>query len=85
MTTNRVALARLMGLKFVQLNGDGAAVDLALPLLRDHSTIVRRRAFDVLHLLSEENISANDAAQWEQWWKTNRTDFDRRHKTIRAP
>src|SRR5205085_8989638 len=59
LTTNQLALARLIGLKFLQLNSDAAAVELALPMLKDHNTLVRRRAFDVLHLLSEENISAN--------------------------
>jgi hypothetical protein len=79
LTTNRVALARLMGLKFLQLNGDTASVSLALPLLRDRTSIVRRRAADVLHLLTGEAIPEADPVKWEHWWNENRNEFERRH------
>ena len=80
LTTNRLAFARLMGLKFLQLNGDAMAVDLTIPLLKDRVSLVRRRAFDVMRLLSGENVSEDDAAKWEEWWKKNRNDFDSRHR-----
>jgi len=81
LTTNLMAFARLMGLKFLQLNGDAAAVDLTIPLLKDRVSLVRRRACDVMRLLSGENVSEADSVKWEEWWERNQGNFDSRRKT----
>jgi HEAT repeat protein len=76
LATNRLALARLIGLKFLQLNGDATAIDLTLPLLKDQNALVRRRAFDVLRFLSAGAILENDAQKWELWWQRNKSKFE---------
>jgi HEAT repeat protein len=78
LTTNRLTFVRLIELKFLQLNGDAAAIDLTLPLLSDEKPIVRRRAVDVLRLLSGEKSSEDDPVRWAEWWKTNKAAFEAR-------
>ena len=73
--TNRVTMARLMGLKVLQQNADAPAVQLALPCLRDTSSIVRNRAFGFLHEISGEDIPPDKPEKWEQWWTANEASF----------
>jgi len=68
-------MARLIGLRALQLNADAEAVDLALPLLRDTNSLVRSRAFEFLQTFSGQDISRDDPAKWEQWWAANRNTF----------
>jgi hypothetical protein len=72
---NRIAVTRLIGLKFLRQNADAQAVALTLPLLRDSNSIVRDRAFALLRTASGQNIPQNDPARWEQWWAANKNTF----------
>ena len=78
LTTNQITMARLAGLKILQQNADGDALELTLPLLRDTNSIVRNRAFAVLRTVSGWDISENDPAKWEQWWTANKGTFSTR-------
>jgi HEAT repeat protein len=73
--TNRLTMARVMGLKVLRQNADAQAVELSLPLLRDTNSIVRNRAFTVLQTLTGQNIPQIDPAKWEQWWVANKDTF----------
>ena len=75
LTTNRLTMARLMGLNVLRENADAQAVALALPLLRDTNLIVRHRAFAVLQTVSGRDIPQDKPAQWEQWWAANKATF----------
>ena len=75
LTTNRLTLARLMGLKILRQNADAQAVALSLPLLRDTNSLVRNRAFALLRTVSGQDIPQNDPAKWEQWWAANKAAF----------
>jgi HEAT repeat protein len=75
LTTNRLTMARLMGLKVLRENTDAPAVELALPMLRDTHSIVRHRAFDLLQTVSGQDIPQDDPAKWEQWWDANKATF----------
>jgi HEAT repeat protein len=75
LTTNRLTMARLMGLKVLRQNADTQAVALTLPLLRDTNSIVRNRAFALLHAVSGQDLPQNDPAKWEQWWAANKDTF----------
>jgi len=75
LTTNRLTLARLMGLKVLRQNVDAQAVALTLPLLRDTNSIVRNRAFALLRTVSGRDLLQNDPAKWEQWWAANKDTF----------
>jgi HEAT repeat protein len=76
LTTNQLTLARLMGLRVLRENADAQAVVLALPLLRDTNSIVRHRAFDLLHAVSGQDIPQDKPAKWDQWWATNKATFN---------
>jgi HEAT repeat protein len=73
--TNQLTLARLMGLRVLQQNGDAKAVELTLPLIKDTNSIVRSRAFAVLQTVSGQNVSEKDPAKWEAWWAANKDSF----------
>ena len=73
--TNRVTMARLMGLKILQQNADAPAVQQALPCLRDTSSILRNRAAGFLHEISGEDIPPDKPEKWEQWWAANKASF----------
>jgi hypothetical protein len=73
--TNRLTMARLMGLKILRRNADAQAVALTLPLLRDTNSFVRDRALDLLRTVSGQNIPKNEPAKWEQWWAANKNLF----------
>jgi hypothetical protein len=75
LTTNRVTMARLMGLKILRQNADVEAIALTLPLLRDTNSIVRNRAFALLRAVSGQDLPQNDPAQWDQWWAANKETF----------
>ena len=76
LTTNRLTMARLMGLKILSQNADAKAVALALPLLRDTNSIVRNRAFALLQTVSGQDIPQGNPAKWEQWWAANKATFN---------
>jgi hypothetical protein len=75
LTTNRLTMARLMGLKILRQNADAQAVALTLPLLRDTNSLVRNRAFALLQTVSGQDIPQNDLAKWDQWWARNKDTF----------
>jgi hypothetical protein len=75
LTTNRLTMARLMGLTILRQNADVQAVALTLPLLRDTNSIVRKRALALLRTVSGQDLPQNDPAQWEQWWAANKSSF----------
>lgn len=75
LTTNRLTVARLMGLKVLRQNADAQAVSLTLPLLRDTNSLVRNRAFALLRAVSAQDIPQNEPAKWEQWWAANKDSF----------
>jgi len=75
LTTNRLTMARLIGLDILRHNADGQAVALTLPLLRDTNSIVSNRAFALLRTVSGQDIPQNDPAKWEQWWAANKDTF----------
>ena len=75
LTTSRLTLARLMGLKILRQNADAQAVALTLPLLRDTNSLVRNRSFALLRTVSGQDIPQNDPAKWEQWWAANKATF----------
>jgi HEAT repeat protein len=75
LTTNRLTLVRLMGLKILYQTADAQAVALTLPLLRDTNSIVRNRACALLRTVSGQAIPQNDPAKWEQWWAANKDTF----------
>src|ERR1051326_8981216 len=79
--TNRLAMARLMGLKVLEQNGDAAAIDLALPCLKDTNSIVRNRTFNLLREALGQEFSKDEPEKWEQWWAANRSSFARRQPT----
>ena len=73
--TNRLTMARVTGLKILRENADAEAVALTLPLLRDANSLVRNRAFAVLHAVSGQDIPESDPAKWDQWWAANKWTF----------
>jgi HEAT repeat protein len=75
LTTNRLTMARLMGLKILRQNADAQAVALTLPLLRDTNSIVRNRAFALLQTVTGQAIPQNDPAKWELCWAANQATF----------
>lgn len=75
LATNKLSQVRFMSLKILERNGDAKAVELALPLLRDTSSVVRSRAFATLQTISRENVSDNDPDKWDQWWAVNKATF----------
>jgi HEAT repeat protein len=81
LTTNRLTMARLMGLKILRRNADAQAVTLTLPLLRDPNSFVRDRAVDLLRTVSAQDIPQTDPAKWEQWWAANKASFIARKPT----
>ncbi len=72
---HRLATLRLEALRILQANADAAAVELALPMLRDANSVVRRRAFAFFRYISGQDLSQDNPAKWEQWWATNQTTF----------
>lgn len=76
--TNRLTMARLMGLKILEQNGDATAIDLALPCLRDTNSIVRNRTFNLLGAALGQEFPKDEPEKWEQWWAANRSAFVRR-------
>jgi HEAT repeat protein len=78
LTTNRLSLAKLTGLKILSQNADADAVSLAIPMLRDTNSLVRTRAATVLHLITEQDFPEAQPATWEVWWQTNREVFKAR-------
>jgi HEAT repeat protein len=81
LTTNRLTMARLMGLKILRQNADAEAVALTLPLLRDTNSIVRNRAFAMLQTVTGQDIPQTDPTTWEQWWAANKDAFVARKQT----
>jgi len=79
LTTNRLTLARLAGLKILYKNADALAVALAIPLLRDTNSIVRNRSFGLLKKLTGQEISQDDPRNWEQWWSEHEGSFQPRN------
>jgi len=79
--TNRLTMARLMGLKVLQQNGDATAIDLTLPCLRDTNSIVRNRSYNLLCAALGQEFSKDEPEKWEQWWAANRSAFARRQPT----
>ena len=75
LTTNRLTMARLMGLKILRQNADAQAIAFTLPLLRDTNSIVRNRAFALLRTVSGQDLPQTDPAKWEQWWVANKDTF----------
>jgi HEAT repeat protein len=73
--TNHITLARLMGLKILEQNGDATAIDLALPCLRDTNPIVRNRSFYLLRAVSGLDLPKDEPEKWDQWWAANRASF----------
>jgi hypothetical protein len=73
--TNRITMARLMGLKILEQNGDTTAIDLALPCLRDTNSIVRNRSFNLLRTASGQDFPKDEPEKWDQWWSANRASF----------
>jgi HEAT repeat protein len=78
LTTNRLSLAKLAGLKILSQNADADAVSLAIPMLRDTNSLVRTRAATVLHLITQQDFPEAQPATWEAWWQTNREAFKAR-------
>lgn len=72
---HRLATLRLEALRILQANADAAAVELALPMLRDPNSVVRHRAFAFFRSISGQDLSRDNPAKWEQWWATNKTNF----------
>jgi HEAT repeat protein len=85
LATNRLALARLQGLKILERNGDAKAVELTLPLLKDPNSVIRSRAFTTLQSITGQNLSRTDAAKWEEWWAANRSTFHPRTDSDQKP
>ncbi len=75
LTTNRLTMARLMGLKLLRENADADAITLTLPLLQDTNSLVRNCAFELLTTASGQEFAQTEPAKWEQWWTANRTTF----------
>src|ERR1019366_8951087 len=76
LTDQQPTVAPLKGLRVLRENADAQAVALALPLLRDTNSIVRHRAFDLLHAVSGQDIPQDKPAKWDQWWATNKATFN---------
>ena len=75
LTTNRLALARLAGLKILQRNGDAQAVALALPMLRDTNSIVRKRAYGLLCSTTGQTFPMEEFDKWQSWCNENKFSF----------
>ena len=75
LTTNRLTLARLMGLKILRQNADAQAVALTLPLLRDINSLVRNRAYALVQTVSGQDIPQDEPAKWDQWWAAKKDTF----------
>jgi Uncharacterized protein conserved in bacteria (DUF2330) len=78
---NPSTMARLMGLKNLQRTGDAEAVELILPLLSDTNKLVRNRAYFVLREITGVDVSENDPAKWQAWWKANKSSFHPKPKS----
>jgi len=72
---HNLTAARVMGLNVLQNIADPKAVELALPLLRDTNSIVRKRVFFFFRTVAGENVSPDDPAKWEQWWAEHKATF----------
>ena len=48
---------------------------MTLPLLRDNNSVVRNRAFALLHVVTGQDIPQDDPPKWEQWWAANKDTF----------
>lgn len=75
LTTNRLTLARLAGLKILYGNADTQALALTIPMLRDTNSIVRTRAFALVKKISGEDIPQDDPVKWEEWWSSHWDTF----------
>lgn len=73
--TNRFGNVRLIGLRAMQDIADSTAVKLTLPLLRDTNSVIRSRAFATVQAITGKDISNDDPAKWESWWKANQATF----------
>jgi HEAT repeat protein len=73
LVTNRFTEARLIGLGVLRRNADAKAIELILKSLRDPNPVVREKAFSVIKLVTNQNISDDDAAKWESWWHARKT------------
>jgi HEAT repeat protein len=70
---NRLMMARLAGLAFVErLGNNQEAIELILPLLRDPEQPVRGHAWKLLETLTGQTIPQDQPERWEQWWTENK-------------
>ena len=72
---NPEPLARLVALNIFSKNANKQSVELALPLLRDPDELVRLKAAQTLRELTGQNFSEDQADEWGNWWKTNKSQF----------
>jgi len=78
---NPEPLARLVALNIFSKNANKQSVELALPLLRDPDEIVRLKAAQTLRRLTGQNFSEDQADEWGNWWKANKSQFVPVHDT----
>ena len=72
---NPEPLARVVALNIFSKNANKLSVELALPLLHDPDEIVRLKAAQTLRELTGQNFSEDQADEWGNWWKTNKSQF----------
>jgi len=70
---NRLMMARLAGLSFVErLGNNQEAIELILPLVRDPEQPVRGHAWKLLETLTGQTIPQDQPDRWEQWRVENK-------------
>jgi hypothetical protein len=72
---NPEPLVRLVALRILYENANKQSVELALPLLKDPDELVRLKAAQTLRRLTAQNFSEDQADEWGNWWKTNKSQF----------
>ena len=78
---NPEPLARMVVLNIFSKNANKQSVELALPLLHDPDEIVRLKAAQTLRELTGQNFSEDQADEWGNWWKANKSQFVPVHYT----
>ena len=67
--------ARMVALNIFSKNANKQSVELTLPLLRDPDELVRLKAAQTLRELTGQNFSEDQADEWGNWWKANKSQF----------
>lgn len=72
---NSALMPRLIGLKILGQNANKQSIELAIPLLKDQSQIIRDKAHRVLRRLTGQDIPPDQLEKWEEWWAANKATF----------